>query len=89
MIGVTAWDREKSDRFGLNSLGEVSKLTRLVLMSSSAGVVGWTRSHMMAVNLGTLGPRDAAELVEYCNLPGGTHWSEARRLNGEHRSPRG
>ncbi len=37
---------------------------------------------MMAVNLGTLGPRDAAELVEYCNLPGGTHWSEARRLNG-------
>ena len=23
---------------------------------------------LMAVNLGTLGPRDAAELVEYCNL---------------------
>ena len=37
---------------------------------------------MMAVNLGTLGPRDAAELVEYCNLPGGTHWSDARRENG-------
>ena len=37
---------------------------------------------MMAVNLGTLGPREAAELVEYCNLPGGTHWSNARRENG-------
>ena len=37
---------------------------------------------MMAVNLGTLGPREAAELVEYCNLPGGTHWSDARQRNG-------
>lgn len=37
---------------------------------------------MLAVNLGTLGPREAAELVEYCNLPGGTHWSDARRSNG-------
>ncbi len=36
---------------------------------------------MMAVNLGTLGPREAAELVEYCNLPGGTHWSDARVRN--------
>ena len=37
---------------------------------------------MMAVNLGTLGPREAADLVEYCNLDGGTHWSDARRANG-------
>lgn len=37
---------------------------------------------MMAVNLGTLGAREAAELVEYCNFPGGTHWSHARRQNG-------
>ncbi len=37
---------------------------------------------MMAVNLGTLGPREAAELVEYCNFPGGTYWSDARRRNG-------
>ncbi len=39
---------------------------------------------MMAVNLGTLGPREAAELVEYCNLPGGTQWSDARRQHGNH-----
>lgn len=37
---------------------------------------------MMAVNLGTLGAREAAELVEYCNFPGGTYWSDARRRNG-------
>ena len=37
---------------------------------------------LMAVNLGTLGPREAAELVEYCNLPGGTFWSDARRQYG-------
>ena len=37
---------------------------------------------MMAVNLGTLGPRDAAELVEYCNLESGSAWSDARRRNG-------
>ncbi|MCY4436219.1 MAG: alpha-N-arabinofuranosidase [Chloroflexi bacterium] len=48
--------------------------------------VDWCRwmdiEPMMAVNLGTLGPREAAELVEYCNFPGGTHWSDARRQNG-------
>ena len=37
---------------------------------------------IMAVNLGTLGPREAAELVEYCNFPGGTFWSDARQSNG-------
>ncbi len=37
---------------------------------------------MMAVNLGTLGPREAAELVEYCNFPNGTYWSDARRRHG-------
>ena len=27
---------------------------------------------MMAVNLGTAGAKEAAELLEYCNLPAGT-----------------
>src|SRR5919107_5261759 len=29
---------------------------------------------MLAVNLGTAGVREAAALVEYCNLAGGTQW---------------
>ena len=37
---------------------------------------------MMAVNLGTAGVREAAALVEYCNLAEGTAWSDLRRSNG-------
>jgi alpha-L-arabinofuranosidase len=44
--------------------------------------VGWARKAgvepMMAVNLGTRGVRAAADLVEYCNFPGGTYWSDKR-----------
>jgi alpha-L-arabinofuranosidase len=46
----------------------------------------WAERHglapMMAVNLGTRGIQAAADLVEYCNLPGGTHWSDLRRSHG-------
>lgn len=37
---------------------------------------------MMAVNLGTRGPDDARNLVEYCNFKGGTYYSDMRRKNG-------
>lgn len=37
---------------------------------------------MLAVNLGTRGPDAAARLVEYCNYPGGTYWSDLRVKNG-------
>ncbi len=37
---------------------------------------------MLAVNLGTRGPDAAAALVEYCNHPGGTSWSDMRAKNG-------
>lgn len=43
---------------------------------------------MMGVNLGTRGPQDAANLVEYCNFPGGTYYSDMRRKNG-HEAPYG
>jgi alpha-L-arabinofuranosidase len=46
----------------------------------------WTRRSgsepMLAVNLGTRGPDAAARLVEYCNHPGGTYWSDLRVKNG-------
>jgi alpha-N-arabinofuranosidase len=48
--------------------------------------VSWARKAgvepMMVVNLGTRGVGAAQDLVEYCNLPGGTYWSERRRGNG-------
>ena len=37
---------------------------------------------MMAVNLGTRGADDARNLVEYCNHPGGTYYSDLRRSHG-------
>ncbi len=37
---------------------------------------------MLAVNLGTRGVSDARNLIEYCNFPGGTKYSDMRRANG-------
>ena len=45
----------------------------------SARVGGET---MMAVNLGSRGLDAARNLVEYCNYPSGTAWSDLRRRNG-------
>ena len=41
-----------------------------------------------AVNMGTGTPQDAADIVEYCNYPGGTYWSDLRAKNG-HKEPYG
>ena len=43
---------------------------------------------MLAVNLGTGSVSAAGELVEYCNMSGGTLWSDQRRRNG-HADPYG
>ncbi|MCQ6562454.1 arabinosylfuranosidase ArfA [Paenibacillus mendelii] len=37
---------------------------------------------MMAVNLGTRGPEEARNLVEYANFPSGTQWSDLRIQHG-------
>ena len=37
---------------------------------------------MMAVNLGTRGPEEAANLVEYCNAETDTYYADMRRKNG-------
>ena len=39
-------------------------------------------SLMMAVNLGTRGVTDACNLLEYCNFPGGTKYSDMRISHG-------
>jgi len=54
--------------------------------------VDWARKAnaqvMLAVNLGTGNPQEAGYLVEYCNHPSGTYWSDMRIRNG-HREPHG
>ncbi|GAB3165764.1 alpha-N-arabinofuranosidase [Myceligenerans halotolerans] len=37
---------------------------------------------MMAVNLGTRGIQEALDLLEYCNVPGGSFWADQRRAHG-------
>lgn len=39
-------------------------------------------SPMMAVNLGTRGPQDAVNILEYCNVAYGTYYSDLRRSHG-------
>ncbi len=45
--------------------------------SAKAGV-----EPMMAVNLGTRGTQEALDILEYCNIKGGTALSEQRKANG-------
>lgn len=50
----------------------------------------WTKKAnsevMCAVNLGTGTPKEAGNIIEYCNFPSGTYWSDLRIRNG-HKEP--
>ena len=63
-----AWQVIETNAFGLNEF------------------VTWAQKAdtevMMAVNLGTRGPEDAKNLLEYCNFEGGTYFSDLRKKHG-------
>ncbi len=63
-----AWGVIEDNSFGLNEFTDWAK---------KAGT-----EVMMAVNLGTRGPLEAKEVVEYCNHKGGTALSDLRREHG-------
>jgi alpha-N-arabinofuranosidase len=63
-----AWRAIESNQVGVNEL---------MAWAKDAAV-----EPMMAVNLGTRGVQEAADLVEYCNHPSGTYWSDLRRSHG-------
>jgi alpha-L-arabinofuranosidase len=63
-----AWNAMNSNQFGTNEFMSWCK------------AVGTTP--LMGLNLGTGTPEQAAALVEYCNVDGGTQWSELRRKHG-------
>ncbi|MQA11777.1 MAG: alpha-L-arabinofuranosidase [Pseudonocardiaceae bacterium] len=63
-----AWRSIETNEFGLNEF---------MRFTSKSGV-----EPMMALNLGTRGPSEAAEMLEYCNHPGGTALSDLRRAHG-------
>ncbi len=63
-----AWTVVETNEVGLNEFSDWAK---------KAGT-----EVMMAVNLGTRGVAEAMELLEYCNLDQGTHYSELRKAHG-------
>jgi alpha-N-arabinofuranosidase len=63
-----AWGSTETNEFGTNEF---------VNWCRAAGV-----EPMLAVNMGTRGPDEARQLVEYCNHPGGSRYSDLRRAHG-------
>ena len=63
-----AWFSIETNQFGTDEFCEWSRRTGTEVM--------------MAVNLGTRGMESARDLVEYCNFPGGTKFSDMRIKNG-------
>jgi len=69
-----AWKAVEPNLFGLNEFMEWTKDART--------------EAMMALNLGTRGIEAASALVEYCNHPSGSYWSDLRIAHGV-RDPHG
>jgi alpha-N-arabinofuranosidase len=63
-----AWTTLESNKIGLNEFAEWCR-------RANTGM-------MYAVNLGTKGADAARNVVEYCNFPKGTYWSDLRRSHG-------
>lgn len=63
-----AWRTVESNRFGIDEFMRWCSAARV--------------EPMVAVNLGTRGVAEAADLLEYCNHPSGTALSDLRRSNG-------
>lgn len=63
-----AWGALEPNTFGTNEFADWCRLADTV--------------PMMAVNLGTRGPEEAQAMVEYCNHPSGTYYSDLRHKHG-------
>ena len=63
-----AWMSTETNQFGTNEFIDWCRLANI--------------EPMLAVNLGTRGGDAARNLLEYCNHPGGTAWSDLRRQHG-------
>jgi alpha-N-arabinofuranosidase len=63
-----AWRTIETNEYGLNEFMDWCKKANT--------------EAMLAVNLGTRGIEEARQMVEYCNFPGGTYWSDLRKSHG-------
>lgn len=77
---------------GIGPLAQRKKRLDLAWRTIEPNLVGlnefmdWCRKAntdaMMAVNLGTRGPEEARDILEYSNIAGGTYWSDLRISHG-------
>ena len=67
-----AWHTIETNQIGIDEFADWAKKAGTEIMG--------------AVNMGTGTPQDAADMVEYCNYPSGTTWSDLRIKNG-HKEP--
>lgn len=67
-----AWFSVETNEIGIDEFADWAKKVNVEVMP--------------AVNLGTGTPAEAGNMVEYCNHPSGTYWSDLRRKNG-HEQP--
>lgn len=63
-----AWGTTETNEIGTNEFIDWCRLAEI--------------EPMFGVNLGTRGPDEAREFLEYCNHSGGTYWSDLRRSHG-------
>ena len=63
-----AWQVVETNEVGLNEFSD---------WAAKAGT-----DVMMAINLGTRGVAEAIDILDYCNMEGGTHFSELRKKHG-------
>jgi alpha-N-arabinofuranosidase len=63
-----AWQSVETNQFGTNEF-----------MEFCAAI---NAAPMLGVNMGTGDIQSACDLVEYCNVPGGTYWSDLRASHG-------
>jgi alpha-N-arabinofuranosidase len=63
-----AWTTIETNEIGIDEFADWSQKAGVDLLAT--------------VNLGTGTPQEAGEMVEYCNHPAGTYWSDLRRANG-------
>ena len=63
-----AWQVVETNEVGLNEFSD---------WAAKAGT-----DVMMAVNLGTRGVAEAIDILDYCNMEGGTHFSDLRKKHG-------
>ena len=67
-----AWAATETNEFGIDEFADWAKKTGVEFMAS--------------VNLGTDTPKEAGDMIEYCNHPSGSYWSDLRRKYG-HEQP--